>query len=123
MGIAQPDATPVDTISTDPCEDRAESCARCSLVTDRTERHLRMLEELAEIGMDLARAVRRQALEQEAAEPAGAADRAGTTERVGGDLALIFSRIARAVRHTVVLQSMIQGKRRAAALRGNGEEA
>jgi hypothetical protein len=130
IDIAQPEAASSDIASTDPCEDRAESCARCSdvRVTDRTERHLRMLQELAEIGMDLARAVRRQALEQAAAEPAGidqtsTIERAGTTERVGGDLGLVFSRIARAVRQTVALESKIEEERRARDQRAEAEQA
>ena len=60
----------------------------------RTERHLRMLQELAEIGMDLARGVRAQALDP----AAGAA---------GGDFGLVFSRIARAVRQTLALEARI----------------
>jgi hypothetical protein len=60
----------------------------------RTERHLRMLQELAEIGMDLARGVRAQAL-----DPAA--------EAAGGDFGLVFSRIARAVRQTLALETRI----------------
>jgi hypothetical protein len=128
MNIAQPEDASSDTLSTDhrqnQGQDRAESCARCSRVTDRTERHLRMLEELAEIGMDLARAVRRQALEQAADEPAGAADRADPIERIGGgDLGLIFSRIARAVRQTVALEARIEEERRAREQRAEAEQA
>jgi hypothetical protein len=61
----------------------------------RTERHLRLLAELAEIGMDLAREVRRQALDQSEDSPPAA------------DLALTFSRIARAVRQTVALEARL----------------
>ena len=61
----------------------------------RTERHLHMLAELAEIGMDLAREVRRQALDTSEDAPSAA------------DLALTFSRIARAVRQTVALESRL----------------
>jgi hypothetical protein len=65
------------------------------VATARTERHLRLLAELAEIGMDLAREVRRQALDQTDAAPPAA------------ELALTFSRIARAVRQTVALESKL----------------
>ena len=65
----------------------------------RTERHLRMLQELAEIGMDLAREVSRQAL-----DPSGDAPSAA-------DLALTFSRIARAVRQTVALEARLAADR------------
>ena len=61
----------------------------------RTERHMHMLAELAEIGMDLAREVRRQALDQSAEAPPAA------------ELALTFSRIARAVRQTVALEAKL----------------
>jgi hypothetical protein len=61
----------------------------------RTERHLRMLAELGEIGMDLAREVRRQALDRTGEAPPAA------------DLALTFSRIARAVRQTVALEAKL----------------
>jgi signal recognition particle GTPase len=57
------------------------------------ERHIRVLEELAEIGMQLARAVRDEALE---APPERAAE-----------LALTFSRVARAVRQTVALEARL----------------
>jgi hypothetical protein len=72
-----------------------------------------MLAELAEIGMKLARAVERQALDQAVPEEAdtpqaGAPDRSG-----GGDLALVFSRIARAVRQTVALEAKLAEDRRA----------
>ena len=67
---------------------------------ERAERHMRMLAELAEIGMDLAREVRRQALDQSGAAPSAA------------DLALTFSRIARAVRQTVALESKLADETR-----------
>ena len=69
---------------------------------DRAERHARVLRELSEIGMDLAREVRRQALE------------AGT-DIPAADLALEFSRIARAVRQTVALEAKLAEDRQARA--------
>jgi hypothetical protein len=71
----------------------------------RTERHLRGLAELGEIGMELARLVRRQAVEQAAASPDGAVD-----EHLG----LVFARIARAVRQTFALEARLAEERRTA---------
>jgi hypothetical protein len=74
--------------------------------SDRAERRLRILQELAEIGMDLARAVRTRALALAAkADPAAAVD-----------LGLSFSRIARAVRQTVALEAKFEQDRQAAAV-------
>ena len=84
-------AAATELATTDPCE-------------DRTERHLRILQELADIGMELARAVKARALDPEA-EPAAAAE-----------LVLTFSRIARAVRQTVALEARIDRDRQAAAV-------
>jgi hypothetical protein len=61
----------------------------------RTERHLALLAELADIGMDLAREVRRQALDPSEDAPSAS------------DLALTFSRVARAVRQTVALEARL----------------
>jgi len=66
----------------------------------REARHLRMLRELAEIGMDLARAVQRQANDPAPAE--GDAAPADLT-----DLGLVFSRIGRAVRQTLALEARL----------------
>jgi hypothetical protein len=56
----------------------------------RAERRLRLLEERAEIGMDLARALHREAL----AEPA---------KLSSGDLAGAFAKLSRAIRLTLAL--------------------
>jgi hypothetical protein len=72
-------------------------------LSERTERHLRMLAELAEIGMALARQVGRQALD------AGGLD----GDSLDGDLGLVFSRIARAVRQTVALEARLEADARA----------
>jgi hypothetical protein len=71
----------------------------------RTARHLRGLAELGEIGMELARLVRRQAVEQAAANPDGAVDES---------LGLVFARIARAVRQTFALEARLADDRRMA---------
>jgi hypothetical protein len=83
------DATPDDP------EGRAEA---------RTARQLAMLQELAEIGMQMARAVRDEALVRtELDEEAPASpSRFG-----GGDLGLVYSRIARAVRQTLALETRL----------------
>ena len=87
----------------------------------RSERHLRLLQELAEIGMDLARVLRRQALAQAALQDVG--EQAGVTEIVGGqitlsirgDAGLVFSRIARAVRQTLALELRLEEEQTARA--------
>jgi hypothetical protein len=71
--------------------------------SDRAERRLRIVQELAEIGMDLARALRTRALAAKA-DPAAAVD-----------LGLSFSRVARAVRQTVALEARLDQDRQAAA--------
>lgn len=73
------------------------------LSIDRTERRLRILQELAEIGMNLARKVQARALAPEA-DPA-----------VVGDLVLCFSRIARTVRQTIALEARLERDRQADA--------
>ena len=77
----------------------------CGCADARIERHLRGLAELGEIGMELARLVRRQAVEQAAANPDGAVD-----ENIG----LVFTRIARAVRQTFALEARLAEDRRKA---------
>ena len=67
-------------------------------VESRAERHLRLLRELAEIGMDIARAVRAEAVADAGGEPAPS--RFGRAEP-----GLVFSRIARAVRQTLALEA------------------
>src|SRR5260370_29640226 len=109
--IARPTATSADQI--DPSQDRSEGCAFRS--EDPTEWHLRMIKELAEIGMKLARAVEQQAIPEEAPEPdqAPGPDQVRAPDRIGaGDLALVFSRIARPVRQTLALHAKIYGDRR-----------
>jgi hypothetical protein len=69
----------------------------------RTQRQLAMLQELAEIGMRLARG-----LESEAFAPAE--EPRPPSRFGGGDLGLIFSRIARAVRQTLALEARLAGE-------------
>jgi hypothetical protein len=112
----------------DDLEDRVEAPV-CSAETLRAQQ-LAMLQELAEIGMQMARAVRDEALAP--AEPADE-DAPRPASRFGnGDLGLVYSRIARAVRQTLALQMRVaediekvrvQGEqRRVAAIRQAMEE-
>ena len=69
----------------------------------RAERQLAMLQELAEIGMQIARAVR-----DEAAARAEAVDEAARPSPFGNaDLGLVYSRVARAVRQTLALETRV----------------
>src|SRR5258707_80829 len=98
MIFASPADTSAHPASANPDPDRPDRSAGRpdEARTERTERHRRMLRELAEIGMDLARGLRRQTLGE-------AADR-GDSQVDGpveprppfeGDPGLIFSRLAR----------------------------
>lgn len=110
-------------------EDRAEApvCA----AEARTARQLAMLQELAEIGMQIARAVRDEALVS--AEPADEDGAPRPPSRFGnGDLGLVYSRVARAVRQTVALETRVadgieqarveRARRRDAAIRWAAHE-
>ena len=70
----------------------------------RACRQMRMLQELAEIGMQLARAVGRQVADCAQDPEGGDADRAAN---LGAHLALVFSRISRAVRQTIALEARL----------------
>jgi len=77
---------------------------------ERRERHGRILTELADIGMNLARALERRAVAL--AEAAEAADTpvAGAAEAAredAGVMALAFSRVAKAVRQTLALEARL----------------
>jgi hypothetical protein len=72
------------------------SCETPDAAEARAERHLRLLQELAELGMTLARAVAARAVETGDA-----------------DLGLAFTRIARAVRQTVALEAKLADEREA----------
>jgi hypothetical protein len=74
-----------------------------------SERHLRNLAELAEIGMDLSRAVKRRVADVEAS---GDQDHAGAL----GELGLTLNRVTRAVRLTMNLEAKVRADRRARLL-------
>jgi hypothetical protein len=67
-------------------------------------RQLAMLQELAEIGMQMARAVRDEALVRAELDEAAPAP---PSPFGGGDLGLVYSRIARAVRQTLALETRV----------------
>jgi len=111
--------------------DDPEDCAEAPVCAAqaRAARQLAMLQELAEIGMQIARAVRDEAL----ALAAPADEDAPPRSRFGnGDLGLVYSRVARAVRQTVALETRVAGeietarveraRRRDAALRWAADE-
>ncbi|MDR3510339.1 MAG: hypothetical protein P4L73_01780 [Caulobacteraceae bacterium] len=70
-------------------------CARAGAAVAGAEGRVSLLRELAELGMDLARSLRRQVVEAEEAAPAVDA----------GEAALAFSRLSRAVRLTLALEA------------------
>jgi hypothetical protein len=109
-------------------EDRA--AASVCAAQARAARQLAMLQELAEIGLQMARAVRDEAL---ACVDAAEDDAPRPPSRFGnGDLGLVYSRIARAVRQTLALETRVaddsersrveREQRRVAALRWASEE-
>ena len=73
---------------------------------ERHARDVRMLEALAEVGMDLARELRTRLLERTEGE---------------GELALAFTRVARAVRQTVALKHRLIGDRETRAAKAEAE--
>jgi hypothetical protein len=86
----------------DPIPDRVETCA-----PDRAAERFAMLRELADIGMEIARALqgevraRAEAVEVEPAEP----------PRSVAELGLAFSRVSRAVRQTLALEARLEDDR------------
>ena len=78
--------------------------------TERAERHSGVLRELAEIGMDLARALRAHAL----AEPDAAQ---------AADVGLVFSRISRAIRQTVALEAKLDADHETRAERAQAAQS
>ena len=87
----------------------AEACACDAPEAELTARHLRMLAELGDIGMELARDLRPSAPD---ADRAGAGQNAdpGVEQRV--DAALAYTRVARAVRQTVALAARLTAEAR-----------
>ena len=78
------------------------------------QRQLRMLGELAEIGLEVARAI-----EQEARGVQGAPD--GRNRAYVADISLAYTRVSRAVRLTILAQSRLIADHKAAADRARAE--
>lgn len=74
----------------------------------RSERHLRVLEELTEVGMEMVRALRDEAVAEDG--------------KSAGELALTFSRVARAVRQTVALEARLAEGHEIMAFRARSAE-
>jgi hypothetical protein len=82
----------------------------------RAERRLAMLEELAQIGMDLARALGRQALagaEPTAPDAEASTDGSATPITPAADPSVAFARISRAIRLTLALEARTDEQLRA----------
>ena len=102
-----------DSSTQTPTSEPGHSCA-CGggeAMEARTFRRLRALEELADMGADLARLVLRQAHERAEAGEAPA----DITKTGAIDLGLVFARIARAVRQTWALHDRFDRERQARA--------
>jgi hypothetical protein len=84
----------------------APDAALADANSGRAQRRLRILQELAEIGMELARAVQAKALAP------------GVEAAVSLDLVLSFTRIARAVRQTIALEARLERDGRTAVSEG-----
>jgi hypothetical protein len=82
----------------------------------RAERRLQMLEELAEMEMDLARALQRQAIvagNPIPPAPDATESSAGAASETADDLSAAFARIARSLRLTLALQARAEEQLRA----------
>ena len=99
-GTHAPDAPQPD----DPAQDRPESRACVSGVADKAEWRLRMLEQVAEAGLDILNEVRRRALAHGAVSSADGAQ----TLAPEGDLGLVYSRIQRAIRQALALHERFE---------------
>jgi hypothetical protein len=87
------------------------STSSSEAATERAARHGRILTELAEIGIDLARALRRQVLE------------ASAGRSHDNDPGLAFARVSRAVRQTLALEARLEDEDRARTLQAEAERA
>jgi hypothetical protein len=80
----------------------------------RAERHLRMLEKLAQLEIELAEALQRQALAAANPAPPASPDAdARSTPNSANDLSAAFARIARSLRLTLALQARAEEQLRA----------
>jgi hypothetical protein len=100
------------TAPQDPASSAADEAPDPSVV--RAERRLRLLEELTEIGMELARALRPSAPADGAADEVAGGDPATENGRAKGrDPADAFARLSRAVRLTLALEARTDEQLRA----------
>jgi hypothetical protein len=111
MKNPHPTPSPANSAPNDPSADRPAQCACCAEDAALAARQSRVLEELVEIGMRMARNTEKQAAVP--LEP-GVAPR---------DFALMFSRIARAVRMTLAFEARLAADRRALAEKGAAARA
>ena len=94
MDLALPAAASADPIQGDPAQCRAEACAHCGgTAAEWNMRRRRRLDELAEIGTDLARMLRQQA---------------NAAQWLGTEGPVMFERLARAVRQTTALEAKFE---------------
>jgi hypothetical protein len=112
--------TPIDPLAemagSDPSPDRTGTCDLFSdeAMAAQAARHVRMLQELAELAMKMARQV--------AAEPEAGAEPAA--EKVGGgNPGLVLTRIARCVRQTVALEAKLSADYRGWVAKSVAERA
>ena len=75
----------------------------------RSERRLAVTQALAEIGLDLARALRAEVMAKVSGVENAEGEAVLGASVFGGDVGLAYSRIARAVRMTLALEAMIDG--------------
>jgi hypothetical protein len=113
------DASPADASHADPqghAPAERHFCARCSLESggERMARHSSVLKRLVEIGMSAAEALECKAVaEAEAAEALAARLKAGESmptpmgARPGPDIALAFSRLARSIQTSLLLEDTL----------------
>ena len=102
-----------DTPAEDPPLDDAESDLVDETPAEQTARQLGVLRELSEVGLELLRAMARQAMAQ--GQMQDVAERAGVAQVVGGsvtvefrgDMAKAYDRISRAIRLNILLEQRV----------------
>lgn len=100
----------------DPLPDRAEGCAGgAEEPAERSARHLRMLKELGEMGMALARLAHERAVGQSAAGQSaeGKSAEGGAAASGRPDASLVFTHVVRVVHQTMALEVRVAEEQRA----------
>jgi hypothetical protein len=110
MSTVHPSPASADPALHGPSPDRGEGCVRAEgdEAGVRHERHMAILQELTAIGMNIARAIERQAIE--AAKPA--VDGWVAPPQGARDFSALFACISRAVRLTVAFEAKLAEERR-----------